>query len=275
MSQIAYSATSSDRSPWYQLASRHRAWSVTALVMLGLSILCLALSALDERMLNGVSVWTKPFKFYLSIAAYFVTLAWFAPLLPDGYFDTWRGRALTGVTIFCAAGEMLYITWQGALGEASHFNVTTPFHAMMYSLMGFGATVLVAGCLWMGSAILHHRGMREPFAFAVGVGLILTFVLGGGFGGYLGGAGSHWVDASPTDADGVWLFRWARDGGDLRVAHFFGLHAMQVLPLAALLIPRRTATPLAISIVIAVACAYAAFTTVTFAQALRGQPFIG
>jgi sugar lactone lactonase YvrE len=40
-------------------------------------------------------------------------------------------------------------------------------------------------------------------------------------------------------ANGIWLMKWSRDGGDLRVAHFFGTHAMQVLPLLTALLPAR------------------------------------
>ena len=51
---------------------------------------------------------------------------------------------LTKITLVMALGEMVYITWQAALGEASDFNYSTPFHSMMYSLMGFGAVMLVS-----------------------------------------------------------------------------------------------------------------------------------
>ena len=39
---------------------------------------------------------------------------------------------------------------------------------------------------------------------------------------YLGGQTSHWVGGVETDANGIWFFNWVTDGGDLRVAHFFG-----------------------------------------------------
>ena len=102
----------------------------------------------------------------------------------------------------------------------------------MYSLMGAGAVAMVSICLWMGvrdPAASRHHEIRTRWRSASGS--MLTFVLGGGFGGYLGGQTSHWVGGTQSDANGVWLMNWSRDGGDLRVAHFFGMHAMQVLPL--------------------------------------------
>ena len=68
--------------------------------------------------------------------------------------------------------EMLYITLQAALGEASHFNVSTPFHATMYTLMGGGAVILVAICLWMGAVILRVHGIANTSALAAGLGLV-------------------------------------------------------------------------------------------------------
>ncbi len=255
------------------LAERHRVWHQTTLALGLLLAVCVALALVDERTLLGVSVWSKPIKFSLSLAVYFATMAWFAPLLPDGYFETWRGRALTWVPVVCGVAEMVYIVAQAARGEASHFNTSTSFQATMYSLMGAGAVALVSATLWMGCAILHRHRLRDPLALAVGLGFVATFVLGGGFGGYLGGQSAHWVGGTASDAGGMALFKWSRDGGDLRVAHFFGMHAMQVLPLLALLLPRRLPRVTANGIIIAITLVYAAFSAWTFVQAVAGQPF--
>ncbi|MDG1925873.1 MAG: hypothetical protein P8I59_11580, partial [Pseudomonadales bacterium] len=60
----------------------------------------------------------------------------------------------------------------------------------------------------------------------------------------------------------------------LRVAHFFGMHAMQVVPLFALLLPQRLRAHTAYALVIGFSAAYATFSVHTFVQAIQGQPFI-
>ncbi len=259
---------------WGAAKQRHPLWMATAVGFAALMVACAVFSLFDERTFNGVSVWSKPFKFSLSLAVYFATLAWFAPLLPNGYLEARKGRWLTLVPIACAVFEMVYIVLQAGRGEASHFNNNSVFYSVMYGFMGAGAVALVSICLWMGVVILRRSGAESPYAFAVGVGLVLTFLLGGGFGGYLGEHMSHWVGGTQSDANGVWLMKWSRDGGDLRVAHFFGMHAMQVLPLLTAALPDRTPHRVAIGFVIVAATLYSAGATATFIQALHGVPFL-
>ncbi len=255
-------------------AGRHPMWWRATLACLALLAVCAVGSFVDERTLNGVSVWSKPFKFSLSLAVYFATLAWFAPLLPNGYFQARKGLALTWIPIVCAAFEMTYIIAQASRGEASHFNLTTPFYITMYSLMGAGAVSLVAVCLWLGVVILRKHGARNPYALAVGLGLIARFVLGGGVGGYLSSQMGHWVGGTHSDANGVWLVHWSRDGGDLRVAHFFGMHAMQVLPVIGAAASRWFSRRNGVVLVGAATLVYVLATTFTFVQAIGGVPFM-
>ena len=254
--------------------ARHPLWSRNALLYTALAVLFLAASFVDDRLFNGVSVWTKPCKFSMSVAVYFATLAWFAPLLPAGYFETRRGRWLTWLPIVSSAFEIAYIALQAGRDQASHFNLTSPLYIAMYALMGVGALVLVSVCAWIGAAILRRHRARDPYALAVGMGLIAAFVLGGGFGEVMAANMSHWVGGVPSDAGGLPLLKWSRAGGDLRVAHFFGIHAMQILPAFAALLPRALPHRAAVAIVIAATFGYAAFATFTFVEALRGVPFV-
>jgi hypothetical protein len=249
-------------------------WFYTTVGLLGLTMACFLAGSIDDRLFNGVSVWAKPFKFALSLAVFFATLLVFVRYLPSGYLQRGVGRLIAVSLVWVALAEMVYITISGALGEASHFNVTTPFREIMYMLMGIGATWLVTAPLWFAWIIGRNNVRNDPIVLAIIIGLVLTFVLGGGFGQYLGSQTGHWVDAAASDANGVWLFNWAKSGGDLRVAHFFGMHAMQVVPLFALLLPKHWSRGFACSLVVLFSGSYTVVSVLTFVQAVRGQPFI-
>ena len=143
------------------------------------------------------------------------------------------------IPLVAGVTEMVYIAIMASLGQASHFNLSSGFTSIMYSLMGVGAAAMVLVLPWLGYLIARQNPMTNPLILAIVAGLCVTCVLGGGFGSYLGGQDGHWVNASRTDASGVWLFNWATDGGDLRVAHFFGMHAMHAFPIFALLLPKN------------------------------------
>ncbi len=276
-----------------RLRARHALWFDAAVVCALLASLCWVVSWFDHRLFNGVSVWTKPLKFSVSLAAYFATFVWFTPLVPAAWFRRRAGRVLSWSPVVCAGFELTYICVQAALGQASHFNFTTVFHAVMFSLMGVGALVLVLCCAWLGVMVGRARGLADPFVLSVVLGLLGTCVLGGGFGAVIAEHGSHWVGGAATDAHGLPVFKWVRDGGDLRVAHFFGMHAMQALPLFALAIGagrRHVKTPsmenpatdapgmsraMQRSLVLLAGIAYTWIAWETLLQALAGRPFLG
>ncbi len=255
---------------------RHRSFAAWGLFYGALGALTLLLGAIDERTLDGVSVWSKPTKFNLSLLCYFLTLAWLAPLLGADYLRSLTGRVLTALPIIAAALEMTYIIFQAAQAQPSHFNVASAFHAAAYSLMGFGAAVMVGVCAFMGARILWvHRGRLTPYVLGAGLGLLLTCLLGGGFGSYLGSQGGHSVGGAAGDVARLPLTGWLRNGGDLRVAHFFGMHAMQVLPVAGWLLGRWVLSPArGLLLTAGIAVAYSAFALLTFLQAVAAHPFI-
>ena len=263
---------------WTTLRHLERAWFYSCVGYAALAVFCLAAQWVDPRLLSGVSVWTKPFKFALSLSVYFATLLWCWQFVPETARRTLSAKWLVFIPTFWALAEMVYITYQGALGEHSHFNNSSTFHSIAYSLMGLGAVSLVSVLVWLAWVIARHNPVSSPLTLSIVIGLVLTFVLGGGFGGYLSSQGGHWVNAAATDANGVWFFKWATDGGDLRVAHFFGMHAMQVIPAFGLLVsaqtPRRLSPHVSLALVAAFSMAYAAFSCMTFWRAVQGQPFM-
>ena len=83
-------------------------------------------------------------------------------------------------------------------------------------------------------------------------------------------AGAHTVGA-PDGGAGIPGTGWSTEHGDLRVAHFVGLHAMQALPLVAVLARRRLSTTGRVRLVLTAAASYIALYGILLWQALRGQ----
>lgn len=231
-------------------------------------------AASDPRMLDGAEVWVKPAKFLLSLAVYCLTTAWFF-----GYVDESRrkgptARLVAWTIVIASLFEIAYIALQASRGERSHFNNSDVLHIVMYAVMGLGALALIFASLPLAWLIARRAqaDLAPAYRDAVVLGLVLTVVLGGGFGGYMSAQMSHWV-GSPPATSGLPVLGWSTTGGDLRPAHFVGMHAEQVLPFLALLIPGRG--PSARIAVWALALAYAAFNVWVFARALAGLPLIG
>lgn len=239
----------------------------------------LAFTALDARQFQGVSVWLKPFKFQLSTGVYLLTLALFMGWLPEQTRRSRAARYVVWTAVIAGLFEVLYITWQGSQGQASHFNTKTPYLATMYTLMGVGAVALASAALVLGVVIARTASYSLPPALklAVVLGLVLTFVLGAGFGGYMSAQpAGHWVGGVLSDSGGLPLVTWSRSGGDLRVAHFFGIHAMHFIPAFALALGvARVRQPVALRAVWIFAVVFTAFCVWTFVQARQGLPFLG
>ena len=167
--------------------------------------------------------------------------------------------------------ELAWISWQAAHGLESHFNTSTPFYAGMYALMGIGATILVGTTLPLAWEIGRRPAphLNSDFVAAVVIGLLLTFLLGGILGGYMSSQHGHSVG---LEGGRIPFFGWNRSGGDLRIAHFLGIHAEQAIPiLSALLAEAGLGLRTRRAALIAGATGYAALTLAIFAQAVAGQ----
>jgi hypothetical protein len=255
-------------SPWASLWQREPRLVAFALLMLLLLLPAAIGLGLDDRTLRDVNVWVKPMKFMASVAVLALTTAWFAPMLPDAVRRS-RGFSWLVWTLILTGGfEVMYITLQAGLGQASHYNVGDAFHATMYTLMGGAAMVLTATQPWLAWLIWRHGDRRVAPAYrqAVLLGLVLTFVLGASVGIMLGGG-------PPATGAGLPVVGWSRSMGDLRVAHFIGIHAGQMLPLAGFVLARWWPRA-ALAGVWGVTALWTALWAGTLWQALADRPLI-
>ncbi len=215
----------------HEALSRQRTLTLAALLMWAAMLPTLIALGFDERTVREVNVWVKPLKFMASIGLLWLCTAWFIGLLPVEQRRHPTVRALVAVALWTGLLEIAYISLQSALGQASHYNFSSRFHQIMYSLMGLGALALTATQAVLAWRIARHgrTDISPVWRSSVVIGLALTFLLGAGAGGLLG-------SAQPPSGAGVPFFGWHLGGGDFRPAHFVGMHAQQLIPLVGALL---------------------------------------
>jgi hypothetical protein len=233
--------------------------------------LFLTLFFADPREVLGISAWIKPMKFALSIWIYLWTFAWLLLFLKDRTGRTSLLALGASVTMLV---EILIIGSQAARGQRSHFNIDTDFDLAMFSIMGMA--ILANFLINVRVTFLYFRSdvpLEKPMLAAVRAGLVL-FLFASAVGGWMVFRMGHTVGAA-DGGPGLFFLNWSLEHGDLRVAHFVGLHALQLLPLTAWLVYGISENPyITLGVVIMASVCIALFFIATLLQALAGRPFV-
>jgi hypothetical protein len=124
MNSLTLASPSLVESRWVQFfKSAHqgsRALSISAWAMVLAFAICSVLQWLDPREFNGINLWVKPGKFYISMALHFFTVAWALSLVDVKHRASRVTLWMIAALVFCAWAEHAYITYRAAMGEASH-----------------------------------------------------------------------------------------------------------------------------------------------------------
>jgi hypothetical protein len=166
--------------------------------------------------------------------------------------------------------EITLITMQAARGTTSHFNHATVFDGAVFNVMGamIGLNTLLV--VWVLVLFMGDVPSLPP-AYLAGIRWgLLIFLLASAQGGVLVIHDAHTVGA-PDGGPGLPLVNWSTKYGDLRVAHFVGLHALQILPLLGYAMRGWAAGA---RVVAGLACGYGVVFGLLAYQALRGHPFL-
>jgi hypothetical protein len=250
----------------------HAGLYVFAAAMVALSVATAVLLVVDQRTLLGAPLWAKPFKFAVSLGLYAATLTWMLGRLDPGP-DGRPPLRLTGwVLTLAGALEIAIITGQAARGARSHFNLEEADDALLFRLMGVAIAALYLATAAVALRLL--RGPAGPERTAVRLGLLVT-LLGMSVGWVMIVVGGHTVGAG-DGGPGLPLVGWSTAAGDLRAAHFVGLHALQLLPLlvVALRGVARLDDAARRRIVVGAGAGYSALVVLLTVQALRAQPLL-
>ncbi|MCB1138980.1 MAG: hypothetical protein KDK23_09505 [Leptospiraceae bacterium] len=215
-----------------------------------------AAALLDARTVDALNTWFKPMKFAISISVFAFTLSFLtAPLLRvyGGTLDVFKpqrsdlldgsgvsrtsgpGRIMLYSRVICLMlwGEIILIAFQAARGERSHFNVESPLGGIIYGVMGL--MILTSTIATIAFLLPYFRRSPEEFGLSrstlsgIRMGSVL-FLLGSVAGGIMSSLLTHSV--GDPGLNRIPFLGWSATAGDIRAVHFFGLHGIQILPLA-------------------------------------------
>ncbi len=261
--------------------------TAVGLLMLAVAVPSLIGVFVDPRIITGAPAWLKPFKFAISTAVYSLTLAWIFQWLTG-----WpRVRRIVGwTTAIVFVLEVGIIDAQAWRGTTSHFNAATTLDRVLFGVMGAAILIQTLVSVSVAVALWRQKFADRALGWALRLGMTLT--IAGAMTGPLmtrptdvqladarAGRGIPIVGAhSVGGADGgpgVPVTGWSREHGDVRVPHFVGLHAIQVLALIAVGLRRwRRPEDVRVRIVLAAAASYASLFLLLLWEALRGRSVV-
>jgi hypothetical protein len=267
----------------------HRPSLWVAVVMAVGAVGCAVALLLDGRVLQGSSVWAKPFKFAVSLAVYSTTLSWMLSLPHRG--RRWTSGAATTIAVIMFV-EVGLIAVQASRGMFTHYNTSDdPLNRVLQFTFGTAIPTMFLANVVLALVLSFQRFGTRDVRWAVRGGLWLAVL--GMFTGYLmvfqpdkritavDAAGrpvelvsGHSVGV-PDGGPGMPLTGWSTTGGDLRVPHFVGMHGLQVMILLALgLAVLGLAERVRTRLVGVAALGYLGLLALLVWQALRGEALI-
>jgi hypothetical protein len=190
-------------------------------------------------------------------------MAWYCYYLPNFNIKlfNWSVILLLGFEIF-------YIAFQASKGQLSHYNLSTPVYSFLFSMMALAATLVTLYTAYVGLLFFTNSFPELPnyYVWAIRLGIII-FVIFSFEGFAMGSRLSHSVGAL-NDNSNWFIVGWSKTVGDLRVAHFIGMHALQVVPVLSYYVFKNTKLTVGLSVV------YGLLALLTLYQALNGKPLV-
>lgn len=237
-----------------------------------IAISCAIAFFIDDRTLMGVNTWVKPLKFSISIAIYIFTVGYLITLYP---YSNRKKNIINNIVSWTLLIEMIIIGYQASQGVQSHYNESNVLSALLFLAMGIMIAInVLVMILFIFDTVRLKLKTTKSIQWAILLGWVIL-VVGSWVGGQMISQLSHNVGVVDGGA-GLPLVNWSTVGGDLRIAHFFGLHGIQIIPLFALWVSKKweTTNRNQIIAVTIFGLSYASWIGFVFYQAKQGIPLI-
>jgi hypothetical protein len=247
----------------HELKTRNETLYYYGLLCFVASVIFLILTKYSNVQVYQVNAWYKPFKFAFSTFVFSWAIAWYCSYLPN-----FNIQLFNWTVIILLGFEIVYIAIMASKGQQSHYNVSTPVNAALYSAMAAAASIVTLYTAYVGILFFQNTFPQLPnyYVWAIRLSIILFVIFS--FEGFTMGARlNHSVGALNVNSN-WFVLGWSNTVGDLRVAHFIGMHALQVLPVVSYYILKDTKATIILAIV------YGLLATTTLIQALQGKPLI-
>jgi hypothetical protein len=264
--------------------------AITSATLL-ISILGLIFDPRATAIIN-TPAWSKLFKFSISILVMTPALIWAINITSGKTRHTANIAASVIGTMLSL--EMILLLIQASRARPMHFNYTTPLDSALWITMTVGIFTMFAAFVVLLIAV--WRGVRQQpvIAWAVRIGMVITAVglmtpnlSAGPNASQLKAAqanqpnillGAHTIGSSSATPDaepGLPLIGWNTQHGDIRIGHFIGLHALQLIPLFGIWLSRRKLSQnRQLALLWTAGFGYFGLMLLTTWQALRGQSIV-
>jgi hypothetical protein len=224
----------------------------------------LVLSKLNPNPILGVSGWIKPFKFFISTTIMAWTMGFYMQFLENqNQVSIYNWSMIILLSI-----EIILITYQASRGRISHFNQEDTLGRAIFGVMAIAITIFMIHTAYVALLFFNQVNFQGPalLILAIKLSLIITVIFA--FEGFAMGALLKHTVGAADGTEGLPLVNWSKNHGDLRIAHFFGMHALQLVPVLSILLARNKQE------VWLIALLYFAFVTFTLIQAFMGKPLV-
>lgn len=170
----------------------------------------------------------KPVKYFLSTGILSWTIGWFIYYLhPKKITNLYTWSIIISLLLHNA---ILFLLSLRGISTLQYKNLL-PLDSLLFYLM--------EGCMFyfmlnVISVTIHFFFQKkiatsQHFTWSIRMGLLL-FLTSSMIGGWMLYRMSHAIGGNDAES-GLFFLNWSRKYGDLRVAQFFGVHALQVIPL--------------------------------------------
>lgn len=256
-----------------EIYRRNPPLAITGWVHVGLLVGFLLLLPFDSRTITGINPWIKPIKFAISGCIFLWSIGWITYHLKG---RPRRVRVYSWLLSVAMLAEIIIIGLQATRGTTSHFNITSVLNLLLFNMMGLFITVmLIVVILVFIEFFGQQTSLSRPMLWGIRLGLF-SLILASLEGFMMIELMAHTVGVVDGGA-GLPVVNWSTVAGDLRVAHFIGMHGLQVFPLTAYLISRLFASrsvAVQTSLVLSAAVLYLLLMNFTLWQALSKLPLI-